>query len=66
VKRLAYWLPRLLVLGSAAAVLLPTPAYVRGLSEDAFLVWLARVGWVLFLSLGLGAVFWVAGRLKRK
>jgi hypothetical protein len=57
-------IPKVLVLGFAASLVLPAPYFIHGMSQDLFVVWLARLLWVLVLSIGCGLVFLTLGRLK--
>jgi hypothetical protein len=54
------------ILASIVAVILPVPQYARSLSDAEYIVWLARLVWVLMLTVGVGAVLLLAGWLTRK
>jgi hypothetical protein len=54
------------ILASVVAVILPLPQYVRSLSDEEYTVWLARLIWVLMLTLGVGVVLLLVGFLARK
>ena len=54
------------ILASVVAVILPLPQYVRSLSDEEYIVWLARLIWVLMLTLGVGVVLLLVGFLARK
>ena len=54
------------ILASVVAVILPLPQYVRSLSDEEYIVWLARLIWVLMLTLGVGVVLLLLGFLARK
>ena len=54
------------ILASVVAVILPMPQYARSLSGEEYIVWLARLIWVLSLTLGFGVVLQVVGILTRK
>ena len=54
------------ILASIVAVILPVPQYARSLSDAEYIVWLARLIWVLLLTVGVGAVLLLAGFLARK
>ena len=43
------------ILASVAAVM-PVPQYARDLSDGEYIVWLARLLWVLMLTFGVGVV----------
>lgn len=66
--RLRHWLPRVLALGFAISLLVPAPAFVTRMGNDEFLVWAARLAWVLGVPTLFGAVLWaiaVLGKPKR-
>ena len=50
-KKLTYWLPRSFVAAFALSLFIPAPDFVAGMSEDAFVVWLLRIGWVVGVPL---------------
>jgi hypothetical protein len=50
-KKLRFWLPRIFVAAFALSLLIPAPDFVSGMSDDAFVVWLIRIGWILGLPL---------------
>ena len=54
------------ILASVVAVILPVPQYARSLSGEEYIVWLARLIWVLMLTVGVGVVLLLAGFLARK
>ena len=54
------------ILASVVAVILPLPRYARSLSDGEYIVWLARLIWVLMLTLGVGVVLLLVGFLARK
>jgi hypothetical protein len=54
------------ILASVVAVILPIPQYTRGLSDEEYLVWLARLIWVLMLTFGFGVVQLLVGYLVKK
>ena len=54
------------ILSSVVAVILPLPRYARSLSDGEYIVWLARLIWVLMLTLGVGVVLLLVGFLARK
>ena len=54
------------ILASVVAVILPLPQYARSLSDEEYIVWLARLLWVLMLTLGVGVVLLLVGFLARK
>ena len=54
------------ILASVVAVILPMPQYARSLSAEEYLVWLARLIWVLMLTVGVGVVLQLVGFLTRK
>jgi hypothetical protein len=54
------------VVASVVAVILPVPHYASSLSNAEYIVWLARLLWVLMLTFGVGVVLLLAGFLARK
>ena len=54
------------ILASVVAVILPMPQYTRGLSDEEYIVWLARLIWVLMLTFGFGVVQLLVGYLLKK
>ena len=54
------------ILASIVAVILPVPQYVRSLSDEEYIVWLARLIWVLMLTVGVGVVLLLFGFLTGK
>ena len=49
--KITYWLPRLLILGFAASMVIPAPRFVTAMDDAEFLVWLLRLIWVLVFPL---------------
>ena len=54
------------ILASVAAVILPMPQYARSLNDAQYMIWLARLSWVLLLTVGIVAVLLLAGFLARQ
>ncbi len=54
------------ILASVVAVFLPVPQYADSLSDEEYIVWLARLIWVLMLTVGVGVVLLLVGFLARK
>lgn len=54
------------ILASIVAVILPVPQYARSLSDEEYIVWFARLIWVLMLTVGVGVVLLLVGFLARK
>ena len=54
------------ILASVLAVILPMPHYASSLSDEEYIVWLARLLWVLMLTFGITVVLLLAGFLARK
>jgi len=54
------------ILASVVAVILPVPQYARGISDEEYIVWLARLIWVLMLTVGVGVVLLLVGFVARK
>ncbi|VBB43864.1 hypothetical protein TRIP_B330054 [uncultured Desulfatiglans sp.] len=59
-----FW--RFAILAFVLSFILPSSKFVGGMSDDAFIVWLARILWVAGLSAGLTVLFWLAGRLRAR
>jgi len=53
--KITYWLPRLLIIGFVASMVIPAPRFVTSMDDAEFLVWLLRLIWVLAFP----AVFFV-------
>ena len=54
------------ILASVVAVILPAPHYAGSLSDKEYIVWLARLIWVLMLTVGVAIVLLLVGFLYRK
>ncbi len=54
------------ILASVVAVILPMPQYARSLRAEEYIVWSARLIWVLMLTVGVGVVLQLVGFLTRK
>ena len=65
-RRLLGLAAKAFILASVVAVILPMPHYARSLSDEEYIVWLARLIWVLMLSVGVGIVLLLVGFLTRK
>lgn len=65
-RRLLGLVVKAFILASVAAVILPVPHYARSLSDEEYIVWLARLIWVLMLTIGVGVILLVVGFLARK
>lgn len=63
-KNLLNWVPKVLVIGFVLSLILPAPGFVHGMSRDSFIVYLARLVWVLIFSVGCALVSLILGRLK--
>lgn len=61
-----FWFPRLFVLGMVASVWLNLPQYLQGMEERAYVVWLARVLWVVGLPAAFAGILVLIGRKWRK
>ncbi|MCP4372588.1 MAG: hypothetical protein GY797_31445 [Deltaproteobacteria bacterium] len=48
-KLLGYWIPRILVLSFALSLVLPAPEFVTSLDAGGYIIWLARLIWVIFV-----------------
>ena len=57
---------KVFILASVVAVILPVPQHARSLSDEEYIVWLARLIWVLMLTVGVGVVLLLVGFLARK
>ena len=65
-RRLLGLVVKAFILASVVAVILPVPQYARSLSDEEYVVWLARLIWVLMLTVGFGVVLPLVGFLTRK
>ena len=65
-RRLLRLAVKAFILASFVAVILPMPHYARSLSDAEYIVWLARLLWVLILTFGVGVVLLLVGFLARK
>jgi hypothetical protein len=65
-RRLLRLAAKAFILASFVAVILPMPHYARSLSDAEYIVWLARLLWVLMLTFGVGVVLLLGGFLARK
>ena len=54
------------ILASVVAVILPIPQYARSLSDEKYIIWLARLIWVLILTVGVSGVLLLFGFLASK
>ena len=57
-----FW--RVAMLAFAVSLILPSPAFLRGMSGEAVLVWAFRLLWVAGLSGGVAVIVVVAGCLR--
>jgi hypothetical protein len=46
---LKYWLPRVAVIGFVLSLAMPAPRTIAGMDENQFLLWAARLIWVVSL-----------------
>jgi hypothetical protein len=65
-RRLLGLAAKAFILASVVAIILPMPQYTRGLSDEEYIVWLARLIWVLMLTFGFGVVQLLVGYLLKK
>ena len=65
-RRLAGLVVKAFILASIMAVILPVPRYARSLGDEVYIVWLARLIWVLMLTVGVGVVLLLSGFLAGK
>ena len=54
------------VLASVAGVLLPMPRYAQSLDQAEYVIWLARLVWVLLLTVGICGAFMLVGIISGK
>ena len=54
------------ILASVVAVILPAPQYAGSLSDKEYIVWLARLIWVLMLTVGVAIMLLLVGFLYGK
>ena len=64
-KRLVALAVKIFVIASVLAVILPLPKFARGLSDDEYIVWLARFIWVLMIAFGACVLLPMFGILVR-
>ena len=65
-RRLIGLAAKAFILASVVAVILPVPQYTRSLSDEDYIIWLARLIWVLMLTVGIVIVQLLVGFLARK
>jgi hypothetical protein len=65
-RRLVGLVVKAFILASVVAVILPMPEYTHSLSDEEYIVWLARLIWVLMLTFGFGAVQLLIGYMVKK
>ena len=65
-RRLLRLAVKAFILASCVAVILPMPHYASSLSDAEYIVWLARLLWVLMLTFGVGVVLLLVGFLAKK
>lgn len=63
--RISYWLPRLLIIGFAASMVIPAPQFVTSMDDAELVVWLLRLIWVLAFPTGFLVVL-VLLNLRKK
>jgi hypothetical protein len=61
-----YWLPRIFVLVFVLSVFLPAPQFVSRMDDGTFLIWVARVIWVVSLPAVACLLLLIILGLKRK
>ncbi len=54
--KLNYWLPRFLAIGFALSLVLPVPGFLRGLDDGQYILWLARLIWVVSVPVVFGVI----------
>jgi hypothetical protein len=65
--RISYWLPRLLIIGFAASMVIPAPQFVTSMDDAELVVWLLRLIWVLAFPTGYLVILVLINlRKKRK
>ena len=65
-KRLFGLAIKAFILASVVAVILPMPHYASSLSDEEYIVWLARLLWVLMLTFGVVILLLLVGFLAGK
>jgi hypothetical protein len=63
--KMKYWLPRLLILGFAASMVIPAPRFVTAMDDAEFLVWMLRLIWVLAFPTGFFVVLVLIDLFRR-
>ncbi len=61
-----YWFVRLLVLAMVGSVWINLPRYLHGMDQETYVVWLARVLWVVGLPAVFAGVIAIVGRRWRR
>lgn len=64
--KITYWLPRLLIIGFAASMVIPAPKFINSMENAEFLVWLLRLIWVLAFPAGFLLVLILINLRKKK
>ncbi|OQY04763.1 MAG: hypothetical protein B6I22_08825 [Desulfobacteraceae bacterium 4572_123] len=64
-KKLRYWLPRIFILVFAMSLLLPAPNFISGMDNNQFIIWLARLIWVIGLPVIFCSLFLLIAVLKK-
>jgi hypothetical protein len=65
-KNLPAILAKSFVAGSVLAVLIPLPFYPASLGREEYVIWLARLIWVLLLIFGVGSILLAACMLQNR
>jgi hypothetical protein len=65
-RRLLQLTVKAFILASVAAVILSMPQYALSLSNEKYIIWLARLIWVLTLTVGVCIVVLLIGFLVRE
>ena len=65
-KKLRYWLPRLLILGFALSLVFPALKFVPSLDADGYIIWLARLTWVIAVPVVFCAILLVIAIFRKK
>jgi hypothetical protein len=65
-KQLGYWFPRILVLSFALSLVLPAPEFVSGLDSGGYIIWLARLIWVILVPVVFCSILLLIAIFKKE
>ena len=65
-KKLSYWLPRVLVLSFALSLVSPAFKFVPSLDVGGYIIWLARLTWVISVPVVFFSILLVIAIFRKK